>query len=190
MFRPPVSQSGRSLGWVKSLGSVRARRGSGCAAPILLRVKLRNRLELRERLPITPEHPLPRHEHADDTRAATNENAGEVLRSASRREALVAPWGTFANASRRGHVWAPERSNEVPATSASVATLPPGRLVNTLKVVDEPVLCRGGPFITFDDDRRRIERQLECDPAAFTRDRGAFRFRSLTICRWLAAPVV
>jgi hypothetical protein len=28
-------------------------------------------------------------------------------------------------------------------------------------VVDEHALCRSGHFITFDDDRRRIERQLE-----------------------------
>ena len=46
------------------------------------------------------------------------------------------------------------------------------------------------PTVTFDDNRRRIERQLECDPATFTRDWGAFGLGGLVVGRCLTAPVV
>ena len=48
---------------------------------------------------------------------------------------------------------------------AEVASRPGARVreysASAFPVVDEHALCRSGHFITFDDDRRRIERQLE-----------------------------
>src|ERR1700737_5085500 len=45
-------------------------------------------------------------------------------------------------------------------------------LANPFPVIDEHVLCRSGHLVAFDDDRRRIERQLEGDPPSFTNTVG------------------
>jgi len=45
------------------------------------------------------------------------------------------------------------------------------RLVNALPVVYEQVLCRGGHFITFNDNGWRIKRQSKSHTATFTPNR-------------------